>query len=576
MTSYPQKTTIPPEYPELGSRYEMLKKLGSGGMGAVFLANDKTLEKLVAIKILLPGLSRETIIRFQQEARTAAKLDHPNIVKVLDCGQTPSGDLYLIMDYVGSKSLEDLVSKKSRRLPVDEALPIFIQIASGLQHAHDHNVTHRDVKPSNIMLSEKTPGNVQLVDFGLAKLQSEDQKLTSTGVRVGSPLYMSPEQANGEEVKEGSDIYSLGCLMFRVLTGVPPLQGETYMDTIMMQREEIPPLINEIDCGTSFPLDLEHVIAKTLEKDPADRYLSARDLEHALRQVQENYLATFKPTVASRAPSTVGFAGLATEPQRNDTNLLESVREVLITHRRIIMAAVLVLIAVPIWFHIFVVSKNLDQPKLHVGTATLKAPLATPLENPIEVSASFQRSVMIDRQRAFDTMDKDALLREAEQDEDPEIKQFSSDPELREAFRSGKMKNMMHNPEKMALFSTMEFQAMQPQMAELWGDEKLVKVWADPLCQEFVRKPPLWILWETDKKNPKIAKFVKSANMQNLMSDERFQRLLHDPTFQRLILDYRFQNLLKDPLNMKMMRAMSAYRKAMDRKFTQVLQGLDY
>ncbi|MBX3075060.1 serine/threonine protein kinase, partial [Candidatus Obscuribacterales bacterium] len=167
MNSYPHRTTLPPESPEFVSRYQILKKLGAGGMGAVFQATDTTLDKLVAVKILLPGLSRENIIRFQQEARTAAKLDHPNIVKVLDFGQTPAGDLFLVMDYVGAQSLED-VQRRSKRLPVEEALPIFIQIAAGLHHAHVNKVLHRDVKPSNIMLCEKTPGNVQLVDFGLA------------------------------------------------------------------------------------------------------------------------------------------------------------------------------------------------------------------------------------------------------------------------------------------------------------------------------------------------------------------------------------------------------------------------
>src|SRR5579885_840846 len=214
--------------PQFSSRYELNARLGAGGMGAVYKGYDHVLEKTIGVKMLLPSLKKEAAIRFHNEAKACAKLEHPNILKVLDFGQTPKGDFYLIMDYIEGRSLADVI-KTSGPLEVGTALDVFCQICSGLQHAHSRGVLHRDVKPSNVMLAQEAGGNyqVKVVDFGIAKLKSDEQKLTTTGVRIGSPLYMSPEQARGEEVDHRSDIYSMGCLMFAALTGAPPICGES-------------------------------------------------------------------------------------------------------------------------------------------------------------------------------------------------------------------------------------------------------------------------------------------------------------------------------------------------------------
>lgn len=344
-SSYPRRTTQPPDTPSFGERYELVRKLGAGGMGAVYQAVDSALEKNVAVKILLPGLSADTIIRFQQEAKATARLDHPNIVKVLDFGQTPNGDLFLIMDYVGKSSLEDLI-KREKRIPIERALPIFIQIASGLTHAHKNGILHRDVKPSNIMFSETQDGNVQLVDFGLAKLEAgASQKLTTTGIHVGSPLYMSPEQVSGVDVDVRSDIYSLGCLMFKTLTGKPPLQGKTAIETIMMQREEVPPLLSETDCGLEFSSEIEEIVAKTLEKDPADRFQSAEELKQAL----EGFRDLHKARQALAASFAYSFDERLDPSNKMQTvsidQAIQSARAKIIKHRKAILASAIVLVS---------------------------------------------------------------------------------------------------------------------------------------------------------------------------------------------------------------------------------------
>jgi len=575
MNSYPHRTTLPPESPEFGTRYQILKKLGTGGMGAVFQATDTTLDKLVAVKILLPGLSRENIIRFQQEARTAAKLDHPNIVKVLDFGQTPTGDLFLVMDYVGSQSLED-VQRRSKRLPVDEALPIFIQIAAGLHHAHVNKVLHRDVKPSNIMLCEKTPGNVQLVDFGLAKLKSEDQRLTSTGVRVGSPLYMSPEQARGDDVAEASDLYSFGCLMFKVLTGKAPLQGDTYMDTILMQQEEIPPSLNEIDCGTTFPADLEHVVAKTLEKDPADRYKSAQELKERLEHVYESYKENLR--AASLHDEEKSGISLPNSDARTRTaaDWIQVTRNFVSAHRRLTMVSALIMCALPIWIYVFLVTGNTERPENSVkekdSISNLAAGHAFPtdedLHRRIRESNSSHHGTLTEMQRKI-------ILNQAANDEDPEVRKMTQDPDLRAAFLNNRHGRMTSDPDSRAFFMSPEFTKYQPVLSSMWSDPAMKTIWDDPMSQEFVRRPELWKLWKTNPKSPKVIRFVKNPNVQALSKDQRFVSLCKDPEFKVVILDPRFQRVLKDPANMKMFRAMSNMREVVGRGFANMLDGLD-
>lgn len=282
---------------KFSSRYQLDRKLGSGGMGAVYRAYDSVLKKNVAVKLLLPSLNQNMAVRFQQEAKTAAKLDHPNIIRVLDFGQTDKGECYLIMEYLKGQTLEDMV-KSNGPLEVDSALPIFEQICMGMQHAHSHGVLHRDVKPSNIMVNPESM-HATIVDFGVAKFLSEDMSVTGKGKPLGSPAYMSPEQAQGQGVDIRSDIYSMGCLMYMTLVGEPPLYGSTSLETIKKQIEEPAPLLNDQPREGKFSDQLEIIVEKALEKNPDDRFSDFEELKQELSVTKK---ATFIPTDETQQP----------------------------------------------------------------------------------------------------------------------------------------------------------------------------------------------------------------------------------------------------------------------------------
>jgi|GEM_PF-544719 len=274
-----------PSQPVTIGKYRILGRLGSGGMSTVYRAHDPDRDIDVAIKLLQddnPG--NDTVLRFQREARAAARLNHPNVARVLDFGSA-DGKLYLVMELAPGQSLTDLIHRNGP-LTINEALPVFEKIASGLAHAHGNGVLHRDIKPSNIMLEE---GNgealVKIVDFGIARLMESDEKLTISGANIGSPLYMSPEQAGAGSVEERSDIYSLGCLMYECLSGVPPFRGDTAVATMMMHRNDTPPplFLEEGETGAR----LETLIRQCLEKKPGNRPATMDTLKTELERVAE-------------------------------------------------------------------------------------------------------------------------------------------------------------------------------------------------------------------------------------------------------------------------------------------------
>lgn len=297
----PELSNTQPEKSGFSSRYNLESKLGTGGMGVVYKGYDNVLCKPVAVKVLLPNSQADAIIRFHQEAKMTAKLSHLNILTVLDFGQNEAGDLYLVMDFLDGESLQDLLKSRGGSLPLHEAVPLFLQMCSGLQHAHSQGILHRDIKPSNIMLVKDERGalQVKIVDFGLAKVKGAEQSLTTTGMRVGSPLYMSPEQAQTDEIDQRSDIYSLGCLMYKTLTGKAPLVGETFLLTLNMHVHEIPKCINEVNQDVQFPSELADIVAKTLEKNPDDRFQSCAKLAEALMSLEFSFLSIVPPAVTT-------------------------------------------------------------------------------------------------------------------------------------------------------------------------------------------------------------------------------------------------------------------------------------
>jgi serine/threonine protein kinase len=268
----------------LKDRYEIQRELGQGGMATVYLARDLRDETVIALKVLHPELGFTVgADRFKREIRVAAQLQHPNILGVLDSGETtgPSeaggGQLWFTMPLVEGENVYERLQRE-HQFPVDEALRIGTAAAGALAYAHAQGVVHRDIKPDNIMLS----GNQVLVaDFGVARAVSEvAEKLTATGMIVGTPTYMSPEQASGDKAIDGrSDIFALGCVLYEMLAGQPPFKGPTPQVTLMLRFTAPPPPLRP---RFEIPEHVETAIVRALAKDPAERYGTAAEFADAL------------------------------------------------------------------------------------------------------------------------------------------------------------------------------------------------------------------------------------------------------------------------------------------------------
>jgi len=286
---------------DLPDRYSIGRKLGEGGMGIVFMARDSALDKAVAIKVLSLGDDAAVLSRFQREAQMVSRLDHPNVVQILDFGVTVSNRPYMVMELVEGESLDAVLARRGR-IPLGEALPVLIQIGRGLDHAHGRGVLHRDLKPGNVVVTRTEAGEIQakLLDFGIARPEDTDDSpaqalktLTRTGAIVGSPLYMSPEQAGAGSVDRRSDIYSFGCLMFKVLTGDVPLRGETAMETISIKTSMEAPTLTA--AGYPELAEVEKMVASCLALDPSDRYQNVSSLLEDLERLRVDSPASHEP-----------------------------------------------------------------------------------------------------------------------------------------------------------------------------------------------------------------------------------------------------------------------------------------
>jgi len=274
----------------LGERYELIEKIGSGGMAIVYKAKCHLLKRHVAVKILRPELVEDEsfVARFKRESLAAASLSHPNIVNIYDVGEE-NGVYYIVMEYVNGKTLKEYIREKER-LEWEEAVRIAAQICSALKHAHKNGIVHRDIKPQNILISED--GTVKVADFGIARAVSS-ATVTIAGANVmGSVHYFSPEQARGGYVDEKSDIYSLGIVLYEMVTGNVPFEGDTAISVALkhIQERVKPPW----ELNPSIPKSLNDVIEKATEKDQAGRYQTAgemlRDLQRVLRDPEGNFV----------------------------------------------------------------------------------------------------------------------------------------------------------------------------------------------------------------------------------------------------------------------------------------------
>lgn len=267
-------------------RYAPIRCLGMGASGTVYLCKDRLLNKKVAVKVL-NNLSSNQLVAFQREAKATSQILHPNIVKVLDFGVSDGKLPFMVLEYVDGLSLLQVLEQQ-HTLTIEEAIPIFSQICDGLRFAHDRNLYHRDLKPTNILVVGwgREDIDVRIIDFGVGVIKQEK---TAQGTTVaGSPPYMSPDQAVGLPFDERSEIYSLGCVMFEALTGQPPFLGETALNTISLHAHEQPRTLSQAHGSLTFPDAVESVIATCLKKSPAERYKNMAELKLALREILDH------------------------------------------------------------------------------------------------------------------------------------------------------------------------------------------------------------------------------------------------------------------------------------------------
>lgn len=266
----------------LDNRYELIERIGDGGMAEVYRAHDKMLDRFVAIKILHPQFTSDEsfVTRFRREAQGAAKLSHPNIVSIYDVGSC-DGKYYIVMEYIKGETLKDKINREAP-LSIDVTLKIVQEIAEALENAHANHLVHCDIKPHNILINEA--GHVKVADFGIARATSSST-ITYTGTIVGSVHYFSPEQAKGHIISPKSDIYSLGVVMYEMLTGKVPFSGETAVSIAIKHLQEPPIVPHEL--RPDIPAIVEAIVLKAMDKNPDNRFSSTemiKEIEQAKRK----------------------------------------------------------------------------------------------------------------------------------------------------------------------------------------------------------------------------------------------------------------------------------------------------
>lgn len=299
-------------------RYEIVGELGQGAMGIVYKAKDPLIDRIVAIKTINLSMAQdekdEYEARFYQEAKAAGRLSHPNIVTVFDVGKSDE-IAYIAMEFLQGRELRDVLTD-GRRMPVQQVVDIVAQVAQGLAYAHEHGIVHRDVKPSNVMIVRD--GHVKITDFGIARMASSTVR-TQTGMVLGSPKYMSPEQVMGKLTDQRSDIFSLGVMLYEMLAGQPPFTGENVNAVMYQTLNATPP--PPASLNPEVPGMLNFIVAKALAKSVDDRYANASDFANDLRACRDSLirgsgqvLASQTQTASAKVPDAMPMAGrFATE-----------------------------------------------------------------------------------------------------------------------------------------------------------------------------------------------------------------------------------------------------------------------
>lgn len=300
-------------------RYELMARLARGGMSNVFLAHDLQLDRQVAVKVLFPEFATDPtfVQRFRREAQAAANLNHPNIVSIYDWGEE-RGTYFIVMEYIEGRSLAQML-QGGHRFSFDDSIDVVSDVAAALHFAHENGVIHRDVKPGNILISGN--GHVKVADFGIAQAVSAKENLTQTGTVLGTATYFSPEQARGLPIDPRSDVYSLGVVLYEMLTATPPFSGDNPVSVAYMHVQEEPerPSVRNPDISA----DLESVVLMALAKEPADRYSSAEAFRDDLANVRQGLAVRARAFEATTVVQGIGEAGRAV-PQVDRTRVAKA------------------------------------------------------------------------------------------------------------------------------------------------------------------------------------------------------------------------------------------------------------
>jgi serine/threonine-protein kinase len=294
-----------------GERYQIIEELGKGGMGKVYRVLDKELKEEVALKLIKPEIAsdKKTLERFSNELKLARKISHKNVGRMYELMEE-KGTRYITMEYVPGEDLKRLI-RKVGQFSAGKTVSIAKQVCEGLAEAHRLGVVHRDLKPQNVMVDEE--GNARIMDFGIAR-SVKGKGITGAGVMVGTPEYMSPEQAEVKEVDQRSDIYSLGVILYEMVTGTVPFEGETPLSIAMKHKSEIPKDPRELN--TQMPEDLSRVILRCMEKDKGKRYKNAEELLSELSKIEEAKRETIKTPEWKNSIAVLPFKNMSADPEQ--------------------------------------------------------------------------------------------------------------------------------------------------------------------------------------------------------------------------------------------------------------------
>ena len=377
-------------------RYEILSELGRGAMGVVYRARDPKINRVVAVKTVSlagqpPEEEREYRERFVREAEAAGRLSHPGIVTIFDVGEEPNTrSPYIVMEFVGGQTLDEFLSDNNHKLPVDKALQLTLELAEALDCAHGQGVVHRDLKPANILLTPD--GHAKIADFGIAKLNLANQTLA--GRALGTPAYMSPEQLNGDPVDGRSDLFSLGVVLYTILTGYRPFQGNSAVTVSFKVVNREPIAATLLD--TELPPGLDYIIARAMAKDPAERYQRGMELVFDIQELR----AGREPWSKAKLPASPAIRGAAAKAAKEQggvalgepwtlAELLQSARSVSLARKvrgksiagRFLAVALLL-------FGVWAISFTTHRMLPRTGGPVLARQLAVPVKAEAETAAA--------------------------------------------------------------------------------------------------------------------------------------------------------------------------------------------